>query len=94
MPRSRYTESISIDLDISPVFIWQSSKSENLKSETEILDPDWSSFDQSKVYIQDIESAILSMLFHDIITFPLEDEKLESIKNFVHEISEIYPSTR
>ena len=101
LPRSRYAEQLGEQLEISPAHEWAplanvapGVKSEKVDEAEVVEDPVWSSFDQSKVYIQDVESAMLSLLFHDIIAFPLVDEPLQALKDFVSSISQIYPSTR
>jgi len=53
----------------------------------------WRDFDQSKVYLKDIESSILQLLFYDVKIFPIDSTKLDHLKTIVQFLSERYPST-
>ena len=54
----------------------------------------WRDFDQSKVYLKDIESSILQLLFYDVKIFPIESTKLDHLKTIVKFLSDRYPTTR
>ena len=54
----------------------------------------WRDFDQSKVYLKDIESSILQLLFYDVKIFPIDSTKLDHLKTIVQFLSERYPKTR
>ena len=57
------------------------------------IDDSWDKYDQSKVYLQDVESALLQMLFYDVDSFPLDGDSLRAIKKYVKIVSQLYPST-
>ena len=92
-PRSDYLDTISSKLELAPSFNWQKhvSATEDTESEPEKI---FSNFDQSKIYLQDIESALLSLLFYDVTDFPLTGEPLNALQKFSKEVSKVYPSTR
>lgn len=92
-PRSDYLDTISSELELTPSFNWQKhvSATEDTESEPE---KKFSNFDQSKIYLQDIESALLSLLFYDVTDFPLTGEPLNALQKFSKEVSKVYPSTR
>ena len=95
--RDEFFQTVVNELELTAAFPWtdrtnsvaRETKADGIKSELK-----WKEFDQSKIYIQDVESALLHLLFHDVIDFPLEGESLDSLKVFVSTISTIYPSTR
>lgn len=53
----------------------------------------WRDFDQSKVYLKDIESSILQLLFYDVKIFPIDSTKLVHLKTIVKFLSDRYPTT-
>jgi hypothetical protein len=89
--RTVYFDQVAEFIHYEPPVIEKFLKKSSPKALVEKL---WSDFDQTKIYIQDIESSILSMLFKDVISFPLEGSELTSLKDFVKAISVVYPSTR
>ena len=82
--RDEFLQTIVDELELKAAFPWtdrtnspaKEAKADGLKSEL-----DWKQFDQSKIYMQDVESALLHLLFHDVIDFPLEGDSLDSLKN-------------
>jgi len=56
-------------------------------------DDSWEKYDQSKVYLQDVESALLQLLFYDVNSFPLDGDSLNAIKKYIKIVSQLYPST-
>jgi len=63
-------------------------------------DDSWEKYDQSKVYLQDVESALLQLLFYDVNSFPLDGDSLNAIRNtlklshsFIHQQRGISTST-
>ena len=92
-PRSDYLDKISTELKLTPSYLWGkhvvTSDLKDSKSDISYAD-----FDQSKIYIQDIESALLSLLFYDVTDFPLTGDSLSALQKFSKELSKVYPSTR
>lgn len=73
---------------------WKNVVKNSIKEEAFVQTNDaWAKYDQSKVYLQDVESALLQMLFYDVNSFPLEEDYLRAIKKYVKIVSELYPST-
>lgn len=56
-------------------------------------DERWRDFDQSKVYLKDIESAILQLLFYDVKIFPMDAAVFSELKKIVNFLSLHYPKT-
>ena len=92
-PRSDYLDKISTELKLTPSYQWgKHVATPDLKNSK--TDFSYADFDQSKVYIQDIESALLSLLFYDVTDFPLTGDSLSALQKFSKELSKVYPSTR
>jgi len=91
-PRSDYLDQISTELKLTPSYQWEKHvAAPDLKDSKS--DFSYADFDQSKVYIQDIESALLSLLFYDVTDFPLTGDSLSALQKFSKELSKVYPST-
>ena len=76
---------------LSNVFLKKNFLDTKLKSDS---GERWRDFDQSKVYLKDIESSILQLLFYDVKIFPIDSTKLDHLKTIVKFLSERYPTTR